>query len=132
MNHPLPKRIGTKIIMSEQFSTACARCGLCCLTMTCVVGQWLFSTDGDTRPCPGLSFEEDVAKCAAYDYAIRRAGEEQAKSAMGIGVGCCIKAKGYMGEEETDYATYPPHKKRAYVRTLLDGRGIIAVRKREG
>jgi hypothetical protein len=113
--------------MSE-FSSRCARCGLCCLTFTCQVGQWLFKVGEDTRPCPGLKFVGDEAGCNAYEFAVRQVGKEQADSAMGIGVGCCIKAKGYDSEKDTNYATYPPYKKRAYVQELLDGRNMAVIR----
>jgi len=80
--------------MSEEYPHKCCRCGLCCLSTTCVVGMKLFKIDAKT-PCPALSFFGNVATCSI------------AKSFVPVGDGCCMKGRVYRNGVKFDFAPLP-------------------------
>lgn len=88
----------------EEFPNPCCRCGFCCLSTMCPIGEALY---GKQKWCPALSFDGFVATCAIADYLVP------------IGDGCCIKARAYKDGKEYDFASLPPELKRRAVRDLL-------------
>lgn len=79
------------------FPHECCQCGFCCISSTCPVGQLVFSIQ-KYDPCPALKFRDDVAICqlALHD-----------PETIGVGAGCCIKARAYAGGVEHDFASLP-------------------------
>jgi len=82
------------------FPNPCCRCGFCCLSETCPIGQRVFMVE-KRDPCPALVFDNDTATCllALVDFEI------------GIGQGCCIKAQAYAKGVEYDFASLEPRFK---------------------
>jgi hypothetical protein len=84
--------------MNGKFPFPCCRCGYCCLVETCPAGQVFLGVE-EYHPCPGLSFEDGQADCqiALIDPKI-----------IGVGLGCCIKARAVKGDKVYDFASLPP------------------------
>ena len=83
----------------------CARCGYCCLSVTCPVGTAYY---GPVSPCPGLRFNrEHRAKCSLVK-----------KGMVPVGDGCCIKARAFKDGVQYDFATLPNTLKRRAVADL--------------
>jgi hypothetical protein len=83
---------------------------MCCQSAVCPAGQVYYGVHpyGSKRTCPGLSFDlEGMAHCAIAEY-----GNENQKKALGIGQGCCIKARALAKGVTYDFAMLPPHIKR--------------------
>jgi hypothetical protein len=74
------------------------------LSCTCPTGQEVYGVRKDA-PCPGLSFEDGQATCE-----IAEAGNYEI---IGVGLGCCIKARALAKGVTYDFAMLPPHIKRA-------------------
>lgn len=93
----------------------CSRCGVCCLAVTCEVGQTYFGIEAGTL-CPGLSFEGDFhvdpVTLEAVENPGRLAGCMLAKifgpEILGLGMGCCIKARAIKNGVTYDVAALPP------------------------
>lgn len=111
------------------YPNPCCRCGFCCLSETCPAGQDAFGV-GKHDPCPALSFEGDfhvdpvtlaavenpgphLAVCA---LAVHAPNPEWAAFFIGVGQGCCIKARAIAKGVTYDFAMLPPHVKRALAR----------------
>jgi hypothetical protein len=94
------------------YPNPCCRCGFCCISETCPAGQKVYRVQREDR-CPGLFFEDGLAVCKLA----RNAGETQARFVLGIGAGCCIKARAMAKGITYDFAMLPPHIKR----TLAQG-----------
>ena len=90
----------------RQYPYPCCRCGFCCLAQTCLMGQAVYGV-GQHDPCPGLSFQGDLATC---ELALKE------PQAIGVGAGCCIKARAIKGEKAYNFASLPPVLKRHVVR----------------
>lgn len=90
-----------------KYPNPCCRCGFCCLSETCPTGQAVYRVQREDR-CPGLSFANGLAVCAL----VLPAGETQARFVLGIGEGCCIKARALAQGITYDFAMLPPHIKR--------------------
>ena len=89
--------------MSEKkFPHKCCQCGMCCLSMTCEIGQLIFDIRRDEL-CHALVFEGDVAVCKLAPYAVP------------VGDGCCIRARAYRDGVKYDFASLPPDKKKLAV-----------------
>jgi len=80
----------------------CTRCGFCCLSETCPVGRAFYGI-GKADPCPALSFDDLLSCCALV--------EALGAEALGIGRGCCIKARAYRGGVCYDFSALPPQDK---------------------
>lgn len=89
--------------MPTSFPNPCCRCGFCCLSETCPVGQVVLGI-GKKDPCPALSFQDGLAVCS---LALKD------PEAIGVGAGCCIKARAMRRGVAYDFAMLPPHIKRA-------------------
>jgi hypothetical protein len=85
-----------------KFPNPCSRCGMCCLSIRCPVA---IAIHGRGDGCPELSFEGDVATCHVIET-------------MGIGAGCCIKARAFARGQQFDFAELPPKLKVVAVRQI--------------
>lgn len=90
--------------MSSSFPNECCRCGYCCLHVTCPIGQEIY---GDSRPCPALSFNNNMASC-------------ELAGIVPVGDGCCIKARAYKNGIEYDFASLPSFLKIIVARSLKE------------
>ena len=95
------------------FPHPCSRCGMCCLQITCSVGRGHYKLGPSAQTCPGLSInEEGVATCALVPIY----GEQ----IMGVGAGCCIKARAIAKDKTVhDFAGLPAYTKIGLVGRLL-------------
>lgn len=84
----------------------CCQCGFCCLSETCPVGQLVYGV-GKNDPCPGLFFHLETAICQ-----IAFQGEKE-KKLIGVGSGCCIKARAIQEGVAYDFASLSPVIKRS-------------------
>jgi len=93
-----------------KFPNPCCRCGFCCLSETCKIGQIRFGISSKEM-CPALDWKEEGAYCTLV--------EEISSTDLGIGEGCCIKARAYKDGVEYSFAFLPPHIKRIASRQKL-------------
>lgn len=91
------------------FPNPCCRCGFCCISETCPAGQGIFGV-GKSDPCPGFSFQDGLAVCQ-----VALISPEQ----IGVGAGCCIKARAIAKGVTYDFAMLPPHIKRALAQGVM-------------
>ena len=72
-----------------KFDRECCQCGMCCLSEVCAAGLSRYGiTDAEKKQrCPGLQFDGDKSACE-----IALSFPELMKP-LGIGAGCCIKAR---------------------------------------
>jgi hypothetical protein len=98
--------------IKQVYPYPCCRCGFCCIAETCPIGQATYGVP-KSYPCPGLSFDGDEASCklALDPYMV------------GIGQGCCIRARAISGENTYDFASLPPSVKKAQVRRIRQNMG---------
>jgi hypothetical protein len=82
--------------MTSEFPNPCCRCGYCCISTICPVAKYL----GAEYPCPYLSFEGDISTC-------RLVVDGFNEIFMGVGKGCCIKARCFKDGVEYDFASLP-------------------------
>ena len=100
--------------MSIEYPNKCCRCGFCCLTETCPIGQAFYKISEETR-CPGLSFDlQGQATC-----------ELAQRGLVPIGDGCCIKARAYRNNTEYDFASLPNEFKYSIVRQVRIHREML-------
>ncbi len=105
--------------MSKEFPHPCCQCGFCCMVEICPKGKEcgaysIFMGEEDFNICNCLIFDmvENKFTCALV--------EELGEKDLGIGEGCCIKARAYKDGKEFDFASLPPEMKRgAAIGTLL-------------
>jgi hypothetical protein len=83
---------------------------------TCKIGQAVYGV-GANDNCPGLTFEGSVASCG-----IARRGH---KLVVGIGAGCCIKARAIKDGATYDFASLPESVKRIVANDLRKKREKI-------
>ena len=96
--------------MSIKYPNPCVRCGFCCITTICPAAKELGYNDS---PCPLLSFDnEDNAVCRIV------AEYPETLEVMGIGKGCCIKARAYKDGIEYDFASLPPEIKKTVAKSI--------------
>jgi len=76
-----------------KFPNKCCRCGMCCLSEVCSIGQEHYRVEKYSK-CPGLLFNGSIATCNIVDV-------------IPIGDGCCIKAKAYKDGIEFNVADLP-------------------------
>lgn len=80
----------------------CCRCGFCCLSITCTVGQEYFEI-GPHDPCPALTWNQDgTSNCELVALGL----------ITGIGAGCCIKARAIKGGVAYNFSALPPWLKK--------------------
>lgn len=94
----------------REFPYACCRCGFCCMSETCPVGQGFYGVK-QTDPCPALYFDEDQAGCQLADAGML--------TTIGIGTGCDIKARAFAGGIAYDFAGLPPATKHGLANRAL-------------
>ena len=92
---------------TKKFPYECCRCGMCCLSMTCEVGQAVFGIDRDEL-CHALVFKGDEAECKLAPHAVP------------VGDGCCIKARAFKDGEKFDFASLPSELKKIAVKQVRD------------
>ena len=103
---------------NKSFPDECCQCGMCCLSMTCEIGQRVFNIPEDEL-CHALVFESNVAVCRLAPYAVP------------VGDGCCIKARIFICGVEYQFASLPiPFKKMAASQVrknalLLISKGVV-------
>jgi Fe-S cluster biogenesis protein NfuA len=95
--------------MTSEYPNPCCRCGFCCISAICPVAKSL----GAEYPCPYLSFEGDISTCGLVIP-----GTEKSMEFMGIGKGCCIKARAFKNGIENDFASLPSEIKQKLVQSL--------------
>lgn len=100
----------------KEFPHKCCRCGFCCLSITCKAGQAFFKV-GDKERCPGLTWEGDQAACE-----LAKRGYYQT---VGVGMGCCIKARALQGDKTFDFAALPEEAKKAEAQKLRRSAHVI-------
>jgi len=83
------------------FPFPCCQCGFCCLSETCPTGTHLFNIDKH-KPCPALMFQGRKAVCV---LALEN------PTNIGVGLGCCIKARAFANGKVFDFASLPPNVK---------------------
>ena len=99
--------------MSEKYPYPCCRCGYCCVSEVCPTGQRVYLV-AQHDPCPALSFDDEgLAVCS---LAVNAPNPEWAAFFIGVGEGCCIKARALAKGVTYDFAMLPPHIKRALAR----------------
>ena len=99
------------------YPNPCCRCGFCCLSETCPEGQRVYRV-GKHGPCPGLSFEGDMAVCKLIEHGGGKSAPDGLEVFIfGLGAGCCIKARCIKDGVTYDFATLPPHFKRSIAQT---------------
>ena len=91
----------------EKFPYPCCRCGFCCLSTMCPVGEAFY---GKQDFCSALSFDGNIASCALANYLVP------------VGDGCCIKARAYKDGVKYDFAALSPALKKRAVKDLLKRR----------
>lgn len=92
------------------FKNKCCRCGFCCLSENCKVAQEVFKIPRFGVLCPALVVGEQVTGCGAV--AVFGA------VVMGIGAGCCIKARAVHAGVSYDFAALPDEVKHGIFRRL--------------
>ena len=92
--------------MTNEYPNPCCRCGFCCISTICPVAKSL----GAEYPCPYLSFEGNISTCGL--------AVPGAEKFMGIGKGCCIKARAFKDGIEYDFASLPAEVKQKLVQSL--------------
>jgi hypothetical protein len=90
--------------MRQIYPFPCCRCGFCCLSITCTVGQEYFEI-GPHDPCPGLTFQGFESTCELVALGL----------ITGIGAGCCIKARAIRGGVAYNFAALPRWLKQGIV-----------------
>lgn len=102
--------------MSE-YPYPCCRCGFCCLSETCQIGQARYGV-GKYDGCPGLSFQDQKAVCEiALDKPV----------IIGVGAGCCIKARAIKDGVTYDFAALPEQLKKSIAQSRRDIRCLAII-----
>ena len=96
------------------FPNPCTRCGFCCLAEACPVARLRYGLALHDA-CPALSFDEQgQASCALL--------EQYPAECLGVGKGCCVKARVVARGVTLNFADMPPEMKRAAVAAIVEGR----------
>ena len=103
-----------------EYSNPCARCGFCCVSEVCPIGQD-FMGIGKQGPCPVLRFDGALAVCKLSELALSvGCPQAQVFAAFGFGSGCCISARAFKDGAVYDFAGLPAEVKRRVVRQVRD------------
>lgn len=93
----------------------CCRCGFCCLSVTCEIGQMVYGVQKN-QLCPGLSFDPgDLAACALIKDGIP-------DIIIGKGAGCCVSARAVADGKEYPFAPLPEKLKIVLARRVKEFR----------
>lgn len=92
------------------FPYPCVRCGFCCMSFVCPIGQKVYGVFKTGVRCPGLSFENGIASCQLVKFNL-----------VPIGDGCCISARVFRDGVEHDFAALPGSVKRKIAQIILNG-----------
>lgn len=85
-----------------EFPHKCCQCGFCCLAENCIIAQRLYAIPRHGVLCPALIVHDGHTSCLLAEID---------PDAMGIGQGCCIKARAFNNGIEYDFASLPPEIK---------------------
>ncbi len=96
-----------------KYKNKCTRCGMCCLNETCPIGKSFYGIRRADK-CSGLDFDKDIATCELVG--------KFPDTIMGIGAGCCIKARAIKDGVEFDFADFKPDCKKAMVALVRKGK----------
>lgn len=107
------------------YPNPCNRCGFCCLAQPCPAELRIFGPRQPGKTCPALSFVGDVASCGVYETLAKTHGEVFAKREMGVGAGCCIKARAVIRGQVLDFASMPDELKVLATRQAKSRRVIM-------
>ena len=111
--------------MSARFPHPCTNCGLCCIAITCEIGQGLMRVSAQ-GPCPALEWEGNESRCGLITHPERHIAPDllprldlaSLPDALGAGAGCCLAARVIVGGREHDFAAIPADAKVALVRGI--------------
>lgn len=94
----------------EEYPNKCTRCGMCCIQETCPDSMRLHGISKSTL-CPELSIRDNIATCKLVT------GDKIIADLMGIGAGCCIKARARVAisGEFVDFSSLSKEKKQNIV-----------------
>lgn len=94
---------------TRTYPNPCCRCGFCCLSETCPIGQKIYEIGKHEGLCPALYFDKDQAGCTLAGVYVP------------IEDGCCIKARAFRDGKEYDFASLPVELKKRAARDLRIG-----------
>lgn len=94
----------------SKYPTTCCRCGFCCINEPCPISKEMGMANGG---CQALDYDGVEATC-------KLATTRATKAILGIGQGCCMKARCYKDGIEYDFASLPPHIKRRVANEAYD------------
>ena len=80
------------------YPNKCCQCGFCCLTVICLIAQKFYKIKED-EPCPALLWKDNKAYCELIPIF--------SEKILGIGAGCCIKARAFKDGISYDFASLP-------------------------
>jgi len=97
----------------RQYKNKCTQCGFCCIMENCPIAVKKFNIEQFGEKCPALKFNDlGVASCSLAHTTFH-------KVVLGIGVGCCIKARVYMKGDKYDFSSQPAALKHEYAKAAL-------------
>ena len=91
-----------------KFPNECCRCGLCCLSETCMIGMEHYNIKKYVL-CPALEFNDKGISTCGLSYIVP------------IGDGCCIKARAVKSGIEFNIADLPKKTKFKIVEGIRKG-----------
>lgn len=84
--------------VEKTYENQCCNCGFCCIMENCPIAMKKFNIPKFGVKCPALIFNHLMqSSCQLAATAFTR-------HMLGIGVGCCIKARVFMKGEEKNFA----------------------------
>lgn len=105
---------------AAEYPHPCVRCGFCCVCVPCPLAMLFYGIGKDAK-CPALSFDGDVASCSLVKRAIANGADTKA---IGIGKGCCIKARCIKNGVEHDFAGLPEGLKKGIAQDMRTLEGV--------
>lgn len=105
--------------MSEQtFEFPCTQCGFCCLSEACPVARDLYHIDKHDS-CPALRWHGREAACGLVED-----NPGLWARIIGVGKGCCMLARVFIGGKQYDFAALPPEAKSNVAEMLRAGKEV--------
>lgn len=86
------------------YPNTCCRCGFCCINEPCPISKEM-GMGSTGKICQALDYDGTKATC-------KLATTRATKAILGIGQGCCMKARCYKNGIEYDFASLLPFMKR--------------------
>lgn len=108
--------------MEQKYPFKCVKCGFCCLSETCPIGQKIFSINAKSR-CPALFFND------SREASCKLAESEALKGIIGIGTGCDILAVAGNKDFLWDYSSLPKDIKLKIVEGVIQNDILLMNRK---